>query len=125
MNVEIRYIKAPGDLGNERLVLKVLKDCDIGKFLTFDTTYTSDGRVSNRVRHPYWFPDKNVAAGDIVVLYTKVGRQSEKSNDNGTTSHFFYRGLERTIWNESGDCAIVLEISDWKSKGYESGQQED
>lgn len=123
MNVEIRSIKDAGDLENERLVLKVLKDCDIGRFLTFDTTYTDDGKVSNLVRHPYWFPDKEVKAGDLVVVYTKSGRQSQKVNDNGTTSHFLYRGLDRTIWNQARDCAVVLEISDWKTKGYESGQQ--
>lgn len=121
MNVEIRSIKDPGNLENERLVLKVLKDCDIGRFLTFDTTYTEDGKVSNLVRHPYWFPDKSVKGGDLVVVYTKSGRQSQKTNKNGSTSHFFYRGLERTIWNENRDCAVVLEISDWKTKGYETG----
>lgn len=122
MNVEIRYIKNPGELENERLVLKVLKDCDIGRFLTFDTTYTEDGNVSNLVRHPYWFPDKYVKAGDFVVVYTKSGRQSEKTNNNRSTSHFFYRGLEKTIWNRRRDCAVVLEISDWKTKGYETGE---
>jgi hypothetical protein len=123
MNVEIRSIRDPGDLANERLVLRVLKDCDIGRYLTFDTTYTQDGKVSNLVRHPYWFPDKEVNAGDLVVLYTKTGRRSQLSNDDGSSSHFFYRGLDRTIWNQSGDCAVVLEILNWTTKGYESRQQ--
>lgn len=123
MMVEIRYIKHPGELKDERLVLKVLKDCDIGMYLTFDTTYTEDGKVSNLVRHPYWFPDKKVKAGDLVVLYTKKGEQSEKKNTDGSTSHFFYRGLERTIWNQSADCAVLLEISTWTTRGYDLAQQ--
>jgi hypothetical protein len=119
MTVEIRYIKDPGKLDDERLVLKVLKDCDIGMYLTFDSTYTEDGQVSNLVRHPYWFPDKRVKAGDLIVLYTKTGAKSQTKNKNGSTSHFFYRGLERTIWNKSGDCAVLFEISTWTTRGYD------
>ena len=122
MNVEIRAIRNAGKLADERLVLKVLRGCDIGRYLTFDSTYTKDGKVSNLVRHPYWFPDKDVKAGDTVVLYTKDGRQSEKTNEDGSTSHFFYRRLDRTIWNQSGDCAVVLEVSTWATKGYEDQQ---
>jgi len=119
MKVKIRAIRNAGELPDERLVLTVLRDCDIGYYLTFDTTYTEDGKVSNLVRHPYWFPDKDVRAGDTVVLYTKDGKQSQKTNDDGSTSHFFYRRLARTIWNKTGDCAVILEISTWTSKGYE------
>lgn len=121
MNVQIREIIDAGILEDERLVLKILKDCDIGKYLTFDSTYTQDGKISNLVRHPYWFPDKELKAGDLVVLYTKSGLQSQTSNRDGSTSHFFYRGLERTIWNQEGDCAVLLEVSTWITKGYSSG----
>lgn len=92
-------------------------------YLTFDSTYTEDGQVSNLVRHPYWFPDKRVKAGDLIVLYTKTGAKSQTKNKNGSTSHFFYRGLERTIWNKSGDCAVLLEISTWTTRGYDLAQQ--
>jgi len=118
MNIEIKAVRDPGVLSDERLVLKILKDCDIGSYLTFDTTYTEDGSVSNLVRHPYWFPDKEVEAGDLVVVYTKTGKSSVKNNKDGSRSHFFYRGMDRTIWNKEKDCAIVLEISSWASKGY-------
>lgn len=117
MNVKIKYIKDSGDIKNERLVIQILKDDDIGYYLVFDTTFTKDGNISNTVRHAYWFPDKNVSAGDIVVLYTKGGRQSEKVNKDGSTSHFFYRNMERTVWNKDGDCAVVLHINNWIVKG--------
>lgn len=123
MNVAIRSIRSAGNLENERMVLKVLKDCDIGRYLTFDSTYTGEGKVSNLVRHPYWIPDREVKAGDLVIIYTKSGKQSQRTNSDGSTSHFFYRGLERTIWNQSGDCAVVVEIADWNSKGYEPAEE--
>jgi len=119
MNIQIKALRHSGDLKQERIVLKVLKDDDIGYYIVMDTTYTSDGNVSNLVRFPFWFPDKPVKTGDLVVLYTKKGQQSEKQNKNGTTSHFFYRGLERTVWNEKGDCAVVLHVDNWAVKGVE------
>lgn len=119
MNVKIKYIRNPGDLKKERLVLKILRDDDIGYYLVLDTTFTSDGSISNLVRHPYWFPDKKVKTGDIVVLYTKDGRETEKKNKDGSSSHFFYRGMDSTVWNQDGDCAVVLHINNWDAKGYE------
>lgn len=118
MNVKIKYVRNPGELNKERLVLKVLRDDDIGYYLVLDTTFTSDGGISNLVRHPYWFPDKKVKSGDIVVLYTKSGSESKKTNKDGSTSHFFYRGIDRTVWNKDEDCAVVLHITNWDAKGY-------
>lgn len=117
MNVKIRTIRDNGIANKERLVLQVLRDDDIGYYIVFDTTFTGEGAVSNKVRHSYWFPDKKVRARDLVVLYTKIGIQSEKQNRDGTTSHFFYWGLDKTIWNKKGDCAVLLEVKDWRAKG--------
>ena len=99
-------------------MLRVLNECNIGYYLVLDSTYTPDDNVSNLVRHPYWFPDEDVSAGDLVVLYTKAGKQSVKHNKNGSSSHFFYRGLDKTVWNQTSDCAVVLEIASWTSKEY-------
>ncbi len=100
---------------NERIILDVNADTDIGEFLILDTTYTTRGRASNKVRHPYWFPDKIVRKGDTVVLYTKRGENRTRINDNNTCSHFFYWELEHNIWNNNDDCAILLHVDDWSS----------
>jgi len=118
MNVEIKLIRDHGILDDERLVLNVLKDCNIGYYIVFDSTYSSDGELTNLVRHSYWFPDEKVSEGDIVVLYTKKGNQSTKRNKSGNSSHFFYQGMDKTIWNQEKDCAVILEINSWQSKGY-------
>ncbi len=117
MSVKIKAIRDSGIVGKERLVLQVLGDNDIGYYIVFDTTFFEDGRVSNKVRHSYWFPDKKVHAGDLVILYTKPGTQSESQNKDGSTSHFFYWGLAKTIWNKEGDCAVLLEARNWSVKG--------
>lgn len=110
MRVKIRNI-ADHNHDDERIVINVLEDTDIGEFLILDTTY-NNGKVSNKVRHPYWFPDKKVKKGDLVILYTRKGTQSIKKNESGSTSHFFYWGLDSNVWNNDGDCALLLHVDD-------------
>ncbi len=116
MSIEIRHVRDAGELSKERVVLRVTADDDIGRYILFDTTYYDDGTVSNAIRHSLWFPDKSVKSGDLVVAYTKVGTNSEKKNENGSTSHFFYMGLGRTIWNESSDGVVLVEAKTWQVK---------
>lgn len=113
MQVKIDKIINHGSDG-ERIVLNVLEDTDIGKYLILDTTYTSSGKVSNKVRHPYWFPDKKVKKGDKVVLYTKEGsNKSVQKTEN--TIHFFYWNLKSFVWNNEGDYALLLHVKEWES----------
>ena len=116
MTIEVRYVKEAGNLTKERVILAVLEDDDIGRYIMFDTTFHDDGTVSNEIRHSLWFPDTAVKRGDLVVAYTKSGKNFEKKNDNGSTSHFFYMGLGRTIWNESSDGVVLIEAKTWQVK---------
>jgi len=116
MNITIRGVRDNGTLSDERLVLVVEEDLDIGEYCVADTTYIKEGTVSNKLRHFYWFPDKSIKKGDLVVLYTKSGKYSYRENKDGTKSHFFYWGLDNTVWNADGDCAVVFEIFSWKHK---------
>lgn len=117
MKIKLRAVKDSGDLPNERVVLKALRDDDIGHYVLFDTTYTQSGAVSNKMRHPYWLPDMEVSEGDLIVIYTKAGVDKTTTNSSGTTVHFVYRGLEKTIWNMGGDCAVLMDIREWETVG--------
>lgn len=114
MKVKIRAIVDHGQK-EERIILDVINDTDIGKYLAVDTTYTKDGKISNKVRHPYWFPDQPVKAGDVVVLYTRKGTFSSTKNPSGSTSFFFFWGLDSNIWNNEGDYALLFYVDDWTS----------
>jgi hypothetical protein len=116
MTIEIKYVKDAGNIQKERLVLKVTSDDEIGNYVTFDTTYLDDGKISNEMRHSFWFPDRKVKENDLVILYTRDGKDSKLENKNGTTSHFFYMGLGNNIWNKDGDSAVLMEIKSWKQK---------
>jgi len=116
MKVKIEYVKDNGDLANERIVLKALERVDIGRYLLCDTTYNDDETVSNKLRHTFWFPDKVIEEGDFVALYTTVGTDRQHGNKAGTTTHCFYWGLDRTVWNKGGDGAVLFELGSWSIK---------
>ncbi len=116
MKLAIRIIKGRGDIQVERIVLEALENIQVGSYIVADTTYMNGDKVSNRLRHTFWIPDKLVDKGDLVVIYTKTGRDTTKTNDSGNKTHFFYWGLERTIWNKDEDVAVVFAIDDWATK---------
>lgn len=118
MNINIEKILDRGTANKERLWLRVVADTDLCYFIVFDTTYTTPDSISNLHRHAYWFRSKEVRAGDSVVLYTKAGTPSEQVNPDGTKTHFLFWGLENTIWNKTGDCAVLFEVTSWQTSKY-------
>lgn len=120
MKVKIKSINNKGDYHQEYVSFLVLESCDIGRYLLSDSTYTDKGQLSNKVRHVYWFPDKPVRRCDYVRLYTRGKGAADKSeciNKSGTTTHVFYWNLKTAVWNDEGDYAVLLEISDWEQTG--------
>lgn len=119
MKIKIQKIIDSGIHNKERLWLKVLEDTNLEYYIVFDTIYTSKNSISNSQKNAYWFNSKQVKAGDSVVLYTKSGNYASKLKEDGTTSHFFYWGFKNPIWNNEGDCAVLLEISSWETSPYQ------
>lgn len=104
-----------GQPQKERLVLKAYEDTDVGEYLIMISSASADGRATAGRKITYWFPDKEVKAGDLVVLYSKHGTQSEKRREAGGTVHFFYWGLEGAQW--SSECgAVLLRSAEWEFK---------
>lgn len=113
MQVEIIKVYGHGDYQNEYVMLKVLEDCDIGKYMIADNTYFDDGGISNKVRHTHWFPDKDVKKGELISLWTRKGVDTTNKNDSGTIVHRFYWGLNQAVWNDDGDCALLFHVNNW------------
>jgi hypothetical protein len=111
MKLEIKSVKDKGAI-QERLVLQINETCDIGKYFVFSTQKTNEEIRSESVKNSYWFPDLIIQEGDLVILYSKKGRDGFKTNGNGTKSHFFYRNLEKPIYREN-IYALVAEIKNW------------
>ena len=100
----------------ERLHLSVLADTNLVYYAVFDTKYAPAGlQVFQIPKHTYWFSSHAVKAGDNVVLYTGPGVPIVQKRPDGGTNHFFYWGMERTLWNQPGDCAVVVELNAWEA----------
>lgn len=115
MKVKIKGVVGGNNHDNETLVLDVIEDTDMEQYIVMDSTYNPDRTVSNRFRHVYWFPPKKVKEGDIVVLFTKRGEDFTDSESNKTI-HFFHWNVDTCIWNNDGDCAVLLHCDDGTSK---------
>jgi hypothetical protein len=115
MKIEIQSIADKGAIEKERLVLKVRADTDIGDHLVIQTGF-NDGEVTIGTYQTYWFPYKSVSVGDLVVLYTKSGKENTKELKSGRAAHFFYWGLDSSIWGRKDRAPVVLHAPEWVSK---------
>ncbi len=123
MKVKIRGIREPGNLEKERVVMEVLQDTDIGLYIVFATVAgRNENTVSSLVKRTFWFPDKQVKANDLVILYTKAGSSSDQKNEDATTSHFFYWGLSEPLWTSELDRVVLVETSSWTAEGIETAK---
>ena len=94
---------------NELLSMEVTGNGNLKGRMLVDQTFNS-GEPSNKLRHVFVFPDKEVKKGDFIRLYTGKGENRTETNNNGDTVHCFYWGFEssRGVWNKDGDKAFLL-----------------
>jgi hypothetical protein len=98
MKLEFSRVESPGDPERERIVFRAAEDVDIGRFAVFQCEGRDNGQVaSGPIASAYWFADKKIASGDFVVLYSKNGTTSEKT-EQAITSHFFYWRSSKPLW---------------------------
>jgi hypothetical protein len=114
MKIKVISVNNHGDHTKEYVLFKVQEDCDTGRFVLADSTYNSDGTISNKVRHTYWFPNHKVKKGDLISVWTKSGTTTTTKTDSGTPIHRFYWSLNTSVWNDDGDCAVLLQIDTWQ-----------
>jgi hypothetical protein len=115
MKLKILSIAGHGDQQHERVHLSVEQKCDLQYYQVADTTYTTPNTISNRVRHVHWFKPREVDAGDQLLLYTGVGDDTKQKMANGRYLHVLYWNLHKPIWNDTGDAAVLFELSSWKT----------
>lgn len=111
MKLKILKIDNGGDEMNEAVWLKAQEACNLNQFVLADTTFDEAGK-SNLVRHTFWFPDKAVAKGDYVVVLTRSGTPKKGKTTTGKPLHYLFWNLDHAVWNNDGDRAVLIEISD-------------
>lgn len=115
MALEIVQIHEAGKEDSEYISLRAVTDCDLKYSLICDTTYTSETTISNKLRHMYWFAPKAIKKGDYVFLYTGDGTNTSFTNKANTTTYVFYWGLDEPIWNDTGDCGVLFDVTGWST----------
>ncbi|MEA9842363.1 hypothetical protein [Xanthomonas campestris] len=118
MKINIRGIREAGNLEKERLVLEAVTDTDIGRFLITRNDFIKKGSVSNKIKNSFWLPDQNVETGQLIVVYTKSGKNIIRENKDESKTHFIYLGLGDPLW-EPKDAAVLIEISSWRMKSVD------
>lgn len=115
--VEFRIdgVRNRGEITRERLLIRAERAVDIGKYLLLSAR-TREGRIlGSRVPNCYWFPDVEITAGDLVVLYSKSGSKNVRENNSGNHSHFFYWGLGEPVWDDPARAPVLVRIAAWNS----------
>lgn len=113
MKAHVVKIIEPGNLDKERVVIRFTSASDVGEYLFLRTGRSGDG-VDTSVSRTYWFPDKEVSKGDLVVLYSKRGAQNER--DIGKNKyHFFYWGSGESLWDDEASAGVLMHAPDWNS----------
>jgi hypothetical protein len=115
MKIDIQSVADKGNFQKERLVLKVKADTNIGDYLVIQTGF-HDGEVTIGTYNTFWFPYKSVSAGDLVVLYTKSGKENVKELNGSRKAHFFYWGLSSALWRGVDRAPVLLHAPEWISK---------
>ena len=114
MDIELVDICNPGG-EYEYILLKVNQDCNLGKFLIYDTTYDQEGNLSNKLPHFFRFPNYNVTKTNtpLIRLYTSMNYKiQEWVNPQKVNNLILSWRLKETIWNKEGDKATLVEVGD-------------
>lgn len=112
MNLRIRKVDGKSIAG-ECIIIDVLKDCDLNEFILFDTTYDEEGVVSNKHRHSFFFPKINAKKDEIILIYTKEGKDIMPSKDLPfPTPYVLYWGLDTCVWNNDKDNTLLVHVDD-------------
>jgi hypothetical protein len=115
MALKLIGINNQGDATLEFVHLVAETDCELCFSMVADSTYTSPGHMSNRLRHHYWWAEGETAkAGDNIFLFTGIGKDDVMVH-NGVIARLYYWNLKSPVWNDTGDKAVLFELNGWSS----------
>ncbi len=115
MRLTITSIADRGNSEKERIVIKVTADTDVGDYSIFRSKLNSSSKPTTTVTDVFWFPNKNVKAEDSVVLYTKSGTTTERTQESGRTVYFYYWGKKQPLWSSKSNYgAVLLHLDSWE-----------
>lgn len=112
MDIKFKYIKDAGVLEKERVVYFAESDCDLGKYLLAESTILSNSKFSSKIQNIFWLPDWEVKKGDLIVVYSKEGTLHKVIDEDGSTIHFMYWGLDSAhTQHVKSPCIVMFEVN--------------
>jgi hypothetical protein len=106
--LQIIKINNSGEVSSEYVFIEVVADCNAGDYLLTDSTYGADNAPSNKLRHVFFFPSKEMKAGEYIVLWTKSGTYNLGKTSTNSPQHNLHWNLKETVWNITGDKAFLF-----------------
>lgn len=108
MSLKIRSVR---NTEHERVHIDVLGNINLRGYALVDNTYDQALDQSNQHVHIYFFPSINVVLGDIIYVYSGVGKNRVEKHPNGKNSiYHLYDGGKEFVWNNTGDVARILKF---------------
>lgn len=119
MDIELYELNEPGT-DNERVVFRVNNDCNLAKFLVYDTNYLDrHGRLVAPMHRIYRFPDLDIRQEEVqmIRLYTKKYYESQTFMDpDGNNCLILSWNLNNPILTNSGHSITLIEIDNEEFK---------
>lgn len=115
MSLKIRKIADPAVENSERVIIDVLANVDCGYYALCTAEKMEAGKFFPSSRRFFWFPDRDVKKGDVLVVYSKPGQSSQRKEPSGSTIHFFYWGFPKTLFNGPSETVMVMELTSWSA----------
>jgi hypothetical protein len=113
VELEVIRLEGVGDIANERVILRAKTALKLAQYGVFACRRGDIPRpLSGYFPGGFWFPGKDVAANDFVIVYTKAGRASEKVT-NQVTSYFYYMGLLTPLWSAGNLIPVSVFTPAW------------
>ena len=113
MDLQFFIVRDPGDKEKERVVLKVMKNTELGNYLIATATENDDNKtISSSLSNVLWLPDQKLKAGDLVVIYTYSNKKGKTNNIDGSTSYFYTWGLKKPVGDNKRNTIVLFE-TDW------------
>lgn len=112
MNIVPRSIAAAGDHSKERVTFRVEESVELGEYMLTRNEMIDD-RVGLTILNAFWFPNQDIDANDLIVVYTRKGTSSSKEITKDRKAHFFFWGLEAPIWSDNRFTPVLLHAPKW------------
>ena len=112
MRMRIVDILDRGVPNKERIHISVDADTDLQFFVVLETMSRGSAIQAGGLQ-AFWFPAKEVKAGEMVLLFTAGGTESTFVAEDKVKVHLRYWGRKNTIFHAPTSTAALMEVAEW------------